>query len=166
MPIWWGIACQVRAVLSACSSPVVFAPFCNTKFLWYNKSSSSPLLDLLSQQPSSLINAVHEDIRVSMPSLRLQLATSQPVGCWEPDDGTEDPFTRNSDIASLWLTPQLWPNGFLSGLQLSSFQQHKWISLSFIIMLQSIWKDNWVHEFMSYVFTWPCFTIWGIITPS
>ena len=83
---------SLQADLSACSSPVVFAPIYITKFLWSNKSSSSTLLDLLSQQPSSLINAIHEDIRVSMPSLRLQFAKRRPEGCWELDDGTEDPL--------------------------------------------------------------------------
>ena len=81
---------SLQADLSACSSPVVFAPIYITKFLWSNKSSSSTLLDLLSQQPSSLINAIHEDIRVSMPSLRLQFAKRRPEGCWESDNGTED----------------------------------------------------------------------------
>ena len=82
---------SLQADLSACSSPVVFAPIYITKFLWSNKSSSSTLLDLLSQQPSSLPDAVR-DIRVPVPATRprLQLASGQPVGCWELDDGTEE----------------------------------------------------------------------------
>ena len=74
-------------------------------------------------------------------------------------------FSRNSDIILHCFSPQSKPIRFLSGLQLSSFQQHKWISLTlyyhtvivmlplsilflllyvgFLAYLQSIWKDNW-----------------------
>ena len=87
---WWSGSLQ--AALSACSRPVALAPIYKTKFLWNNKSLSSLLLDLLSQQPSSHSNAAHDDICVPVPSFRLQLATSRLRGCWELDDGTEEPL--------------------------------------------------------------------------
>ena len=62
-------------------------PFYDTKFLWINKLLSSLLLDLLSRQPSSLHNAAHDDIRVTMPSVRLQLSTSRLLGAgWREED--------------------------------------------------------------------------------
>ena len=75
----------LQVALSACSSLVVLAPIYNTKFLWNKKPLSSFFLDSFSQQPSSLLNDIHDDIRVFMPSIRLYLATRWPVGCWELD---------------------------------------------------------------------------------
>ena len=81
----------LQVALSACSSLVIFAPIYNTKFLWNKKPLSSHFLDLFSQQPGSLLNDVHDDIRVSIPSVRLHIATKRPAGCWELD-GTEELF--------------------------------------------------------------------------
>ena len=62
-------------------------------YIWYNiihhESISSSLGGKIIK-PSSLLNNVH-DIRVSMPSVRLHIATKRPVGCWELD-GTEELF--------------------------------------------------------------------------
>ena len=64
---------------------------------------------MLSQQPSSLPDAVHDDIRVPVPATRprLQLATGQPVGCWDLDDGTEEPLQENLILSLIDLVHNL-----------------------------------------------------------
>ena len=93
MPFWWGIAAQVFSRLLRLPVAVLsfLPPFTIPSSCEIKKPLSSHFLDLFSQQPGSLLNDVHDDIRVSMPSVRLHIATKRPVGCWELD-GTEELF--------------------------------------------------------------------------
>ena len=84
------LAGLLQSALCTCSSLVSPYPRLKHQDTLNNQTLSFLLLDLFSQQPSSLFNAInHDDIQVSCV-LCLQFASSRHSGCWEVDDGTED----------------------------------------------------------------------------
>ena len=103
------LAGLLQSASCICSSLVSPYPRLKHQDTLNNQTLPFLLLDLLSQQPSSLPDVVHDGSRVPVPATRprLQLTTGQPVGCWELDDGTEELLQENLILSLIDLVHNL-----------------------------------------------------------
>ena len=83
------LAGLLQSASCTCSSLVSSCPRLKYQATMYNRTLSSLLLDLFSQQPSPRSNSIHHDDIQVLCVLCLQFASSRHSGCWELDDGTE-----------------------------------------------------------------------------